>query len=253
MKKLFAILAFATLAQASSFEAARYFAQGSTAYTNQNYQEAVELYKRSQKEGLNSPALYYNLANACYKSGDLGSAIANYRKAELFDPRDPDCAANLSRAISQTEDSISKKEVPPALRSFFFLYFYLGLKEQMMLALAFWVVFWLALIVLILSKNESVRSAMKKFSLAFFIITLLFLGSALYKYYDAAHQGVIISEQAKVHAGPDASYTEIFILKNGSEVKVTKKEGNFVKILVRQEEGESQAGWLEASQIETIL
>ncbi len=256
MKNIIAIiLAFclSLAAQAGSFEAAKYFAQGNSAYTNQNYQEAITCYKRSAQEGLSSPALSYNLANAYYKTGDLGNAIAYYRKAELFDPRDPDCAANLARAISQTEDSISKKEVPSALRSFFFLYFYLGLKEQAVLALAFWVVFWLALIVLILSKNVSVRSAMKKLSLAFFIITLIFLGSALYKYYDAAHQGVVTAEEAKIHAGPDASYTEIFVLRSGSEVKVTRSQGNWKKILVNQEEGQSQAGWLEESQIKTIL
>lgn len=256
MKKaltILAIIAFAAAARASSFEAAKYFAQGNTAYTNQNYQEAVEFYKRSAAEGLRSPALSYNLANAYYKSGDLGNAIANYRKAELLDPRDPDCRANLNRALSQTADSVSRKEVPVALRSFFFLYFYLGLKEQAVLALAFWVVFWLALSALVLSKNGSFRRFMKKVSVAFLIVTLLFLGSALFKYYDAAHQGVVTAETARVHAGPDASYTEIFILHSGAEFKITGQEKGWCKLTVVSGEEERQSGWVEESQIARIL
>lgn len=255
MKKIITALfavAVSIAAQAGSFEAAKYFAQGNSAYTNQNYQEAIECYVRSAKEGLSSPALSYNLANAYYKTGDLGNAIAYYRKAELFAPRDADTSANLKRALSQTEDNIARKEVPSALRSFFFLYFYLGLQEQAKLALLFWIIFWLVMCVFILSKNGNIRSLAKKFALVFLVLTLVFLASASYKYYDASHQGVIVAEEARIHAGPDASYTEIFVLKNGSEVKVTGKEGNWVKILVSQEEG-SQAGWLEESQIKTIL
>ena len=255
MKKILTLLfivAFAAAAKASSFEAAKYFAQGNSAYTNQNYQEAIACYTRSAKEGLSSPALSYNLANAYYKSGDLGNAIACYRRAELFAPRDADTSANLSRALSQTEDNIARKEVPSAIRSFFFLYFYLGIMEQLTVAIVSWIIGWFALSVFIVSRKPGLKSAMKKFAIFFFIVAALFWASFLHKYYDASHQGVIIAEEARIHAGPDASYTEIFVLKNGSEVKVTGKEGNWVKILVSQEEG-SQAGWLESSQIKTIL
>jgi tetratricopeptide (TPR) repeat protein len=256
MKNIIAIIltfCLSLAARAGSFEAAKYFAQGNSAYTNQNYQEAITCYNRSAQEGLSSPALSYNLANAYYKTGDLGNAIAYYRKAELFAPRDADTSANLKRALSQTEDNIARKEVPSALRSFFFLYFYLGLQEQAKLALIFWIILWLVLSVFILSKNESVRSVGKKFALVFLVLTLVFLASACYKYYDATHQGVVTAEEAKIHAGPDASYTEIFVLRSGSEVKVTRSQGSWKKILVNQEEGQSQAGWLEESQIKTIL
>ena len=154
--------------------------------------------------------------------------------------------------MSQTEDNIARKEVPSALRSFFFLYFYLGIMEQLTVAIASWIVAWLALSVFIISRKPGLRSAMIKFAIFFFVIAALFSASFLHKYYDASHQGVIVAEEAGIHSGPDASYTEIFILKNGSEVKVTGKEGSWVKIMVSQEEG-SQAGWLESSQIKTIL
>ena len=182
MKKILTLLfivAFAVAAKASSFEAAKYFAQGNSAYTNQNYQEAIACYTRSAKEGLSSPALSYNLANAYYKTGDLGNAIACYRRAELFAPRDADTSANLSRALSQTEDNIARKEVPSALRSFFFLYFYLGIMEQLTVAIASWIVAWLALSVFIISRKPGLRSAMIKFAIFFFVIAALFSASFL--------------------------------------------------------------------------
>ena len=45
-----------------------------------------------------SQALWFNLGNAQFKSGNLGRAIAAYREAEQLDPRDGDLRANLQFA-----------------------------------------------------------------------------------------------------------------------------------------------------------
>ena len=123
---IYTILLFAsvsaTMAQPTSAER---WEMGNKAYMEGAYDKAIEEYCAILEGGEYSLELYYNLANAYYKTGDLGNAIAYYRKAELFAPRDADTSANLKRALSQTEDNIVRKEVPSALRSFFFLYFYL--------------------------------------------------------------------------------------------------------------------------------
>ena len=40
-------------------------------------------------------ALFYNLANAQYRLGNLGQAILNYERALALEPRHPEAAANL--------------------------------------------------------------------------------------------------------------------------------------------------------------
>lgn len=257
MKTKFALIltaaAMAASAWAVDFEAARNFAQGCSAYTNKNYQEAAEFYTKAEKAGLNSQELFYDLGNAHYRCGSLGSAIASYRRAELLDPRDADCKANLLRARSQTEDNIAKKEVPDALRSFFFLYFYLGLYEQAKLAAVFWAAGWIFLSLFIFKRNSGFGRFCKKFGIAFLVLFLLFFAFTACKYYLASHEGVVTSDTVRIHAGPDASYTEIFILHSGAEVKIKEREGGWTKISVSQSDEEDRSGWLENDQIQPIL
>ena len=54
------------------------------------------------QSGQVSAALYFNLGNAWFKSGQIGRAIAAYRQAEQITPRDPDLRANLQFARNQT-------------------------------------------------------------------------------------------------------------------------------------------------------
>lgn len=257
MKIKFALIlaaaAIASCAWAVDFEAARAFAQGCSAYTNRNYQEAVEFYTKAHSAGLSSQELFYDLGNAHYRCGNLGSAIASYRRAELLDPRDADCTANLLRAQSQTEDNIAKKEVPGALRSFFFLYFYLGLYEQAKLAAAFWAAGWIFLALFILKRNSGFGRFCKKLGVTFLVLFLLFFAFTACKYYFASHEGVVTSDTVRIHAGPDASYTEIFILHSGAEVKIKDREGGWTKISVSQSDEEARSGWLENDQIQSVL
>ena len=44
--------------------------------------------------------MYYNLGNAYFRAGEYGRAIAAYRKAKPYRPRDPYLEANLRQALS---------------------------------------------------------------------------------------------------------------------------------------------------------
>ena len=50
-----------------------------------------------------SAALYFNLGNALFKSGQIGRAIVNYRLAGQLAPRDPDIRANLRFARNHVD------------------------------------------------------------------------------------------------------------------------------------------------------
>ena len=45
--------------------------------------------------GRRNAVVYYNLGNCFYKQGQMGRAVANYRRALMLSPRDGDAAANL--------------------------------------------------------------------------------------------------------------------------------------------------------------
>jgi tetratricopeptide (TPR) repeat protein len=76
------------------------FEQANKLYEQSKFVEAAKGYKAVMDSGSRSAALYFNLGNALFKSGQIGRAIVNYRLAEWLDPRDPDIRANLQFARS---------------------------------------------------------------------------------------------------------------------------------------------------------
>src|ERR1043166_2151686 len=93
---LFAISSFAS-DPSSAFDAAN------NLYYAGKFSDAATAYENILHSGQKSVALYYNLGNAWFKSGQIGKAIAVYREAEKLNPRDPDIRANLQFARNQIQ------------------------------------------------------------------------------------------------------------------------------------------------------
>jgi tetratricopeptide (TPR) repeat protein len=74
------------------------FDQANKLYEEGKFTESAAAYEKILRQGMASPALYFNLGNASFKSGQVGRAVLNYRLAERLAPRDPDIRANLKFA-----------------------------------------------------------------------------------------------------------------------------------------------------------
>ena len=70
------------------------------AKTPQEYRESAGLLESLLADGFRNGSVYYTLGNAWFRAGDYGRAIAAYRKARLYRPRDPYLEANLRQALS---------------------------------------------------------------------------------------------------------------------------------------------------------
>ena len=93
-----ALLAFMPPAQAND----KTFLQAQAAYDDGRYAEASMLYENLLGQGIRNIEVEYNLANACFKNGDLPQAVLHYRKAWYGAPRDPDIRANMHFALTAT-------------------------------------------------------------------------------------------------------------------------------------------------------
>jgi tetratricopeptide (TPR) repeat protein len=99
--KFYSIILTACLAMCLSASALEdNFSKAQAAYDDGRYAEAVMLYDNMLSNGVANVELHYNLANACFKDGELTKAIWHYRKAWYSAPRDPDIKANLHFALS---------------------------------------------------------------------------------------------------------------------------------------------------------
>lgn len=75
-----------------------------SAYTKDNFVEAISLYNKIIQEEGTSSLLYYNLGNSYYRSGKIGKAIVCYERSIILDPNNEDAVTNLDFVRSQITD-----------------------------------------------------------------------------------------------------------------------------------------------------
>ena len=79
------------------------FSAANKLYAEGKFADAAAGYEKILQTGEQSPALLFNYANAEFKAGHLGLAIAAYRRAEQLSPRDPELRANLAFVRNQVQ------------------------------------------------------------------------------------------------------------------------------------------------------
>lgn len=88
------------------------------------YEQAILEYEKVIEDGgIQNAKLYYNLANACLLSDNLGKAILYYRRAIRLDPVDPDILKNLAFARSRRTDQIPVTTEKKVLSRLFFWHY----------------------------------------------------------------------------------------------------------------------------------
>lgn len=99
------------------------------------YSQAILSYEKIITEGgvLNSK-LFYNLANACLLKGDTGSAILNYRNAQVLDESDADIRKNLAFARSRRLDDIEVTTEKKVFERLFFWHYNFSMKSRFVAA-----------------------------------------------------------------------------------------------------------------------
>ena len=82
------------------------------ARTPQDYGESAAVLESLLADGFRNGAVYYNLGNAWFRAGEYGRAIAAYRKAKAYRPRDPYLEANLRQALSVAPGRLPEPPAP---------------------------------------------------------------------------------------------------------------------------------------------
>ncbi len=219
-------------------------------YTTGKFEEAIQAYEDILKTGVESSEIYYNLGNTYYKNGLLPQAILNYERGKLLAPQDKDIDYNLELARSQTIDKIDK------VGEFFLTKWIRALRNRAdsdtwaYMSIAFFT----GVIIMLFMFYFSRSAALKK--IGFFVgIVLLFLFIFSFSFSHRQKQklvnrqyAIIFAPTVTVKSSPDASGTEIFLLHEGTKVKVIDTLGEWCQI----ELSDGSKGWLNSSTIEDI-
>jgi tetratricopeptide (TPR) repeat protein len=208
-------------------------------YEQGKYAEAVSAYESLAQSGNVSAALYYNLGNAFFKSGQLGRAVAAYRQAERIAPRDPDLRANLQFARSQVQGPTFS---PSAWQRWLVR---LTLNEWTWLASgALWLWFF---ILALIQVRPGLKSALRRHVLWLGLAAGLLCACLGATFHDArSNQTVIATKRdTPVRQGPLDEAANAFTVHDGAELRVLDHKDDWFQIAA----GPGRIGWLRRDQI----
>src|SRR6266850_569357 len=90
-----------TMATPARAEAGATFNKANADFAAGHFPAAIAGYESLVRSRQWNPALFYDLGNAYFRTGDFGSAILNYERALVLDPAQPEARANLQLARDQ--------------------------------------------------------------------------------------------------------------------------------------------------------
>lgn len=224
--------------------------QADSAYMNNEFLAAIELYESILVHG-EAAEIYYNLGNSYYKADNIAKAILNYERALLLKPGNGDIRANLEIARSKTVDKVEESPeifyvswVKSLINStsvdvwarwgilFFFLfiaslYFFFFSKQVLWKKIGFIsAIVWLFLVI----GTNSFASYQKK--------VLKDRGTA-----------IIVNPSVTVRSTPNENGTNLFILHEGSKVKIKDNSMKGWKEIIL---ADGKVGWVMAVDLEVI-
>lgn len=200
---------------------------------------AAGQYQAVLDRGVMSGAVLFNQGNAYMRAGERGRAIASYRLAKRYRPRDPYLDANLRSALGG-DASVGKRRVVDYL---FFWQNWISYPGKFQLTAAVAVLSFLFGVAGVLLRQRWCG----QMGIAMLAITMLVGTSAAYDWYryESAIHGVVVDAEVVARKGNAASYEPAFTaaLDEGTEFQVLEQRGEW--ILMRLEGGPE--GWIRTS------
>ncbi len=238
----FAVLVYCCLVslEAAAVDRQTVFDEANRAYEQGKFPQAVSGYEQLLKDGARSSAIYFNLGNAWFRSGHPGKAIARYRMAERLSPRDTDIRANLdfARRASQEGDALHPKQWGTWSQRL--------TTDEWTLAASFCL--WLLLLTLAAIRlRPSLKPTLKNWNVTAAVMLLLTSAglAASHRTTRPGTAAVIAAATAAVRYGPFDESQSHFTLRDGAEVAVVDRKGDWAQI----RDASQRTGWLKTEHL----
>lgn len=243
---LFFVLASPSFAQTALDE----FERGNAFYREGKFEQAADSYEAILRQGLASPAIYFNLGNSYYRSGKTAPAILAYERALRLQPNDPDIKHNLDLVNLKTVDRIEP------LPELFFIEWLRALSAVIPLHTTVWLFAfgWLALfgglsaLSLLTSPNALRLVRTLVISAMVVLIPLTVLVATQIADSRARNDAIVTASVATAKTSPDSQSVDAFVLHEGLKVKLSDAVGEWVKIIL----ADGKVGWIRSQECERI-
>ncbi|MFL6530169.1 MAG: tetratricopeptide repeat protein [Chthoniobacterales bacterium] len=213
--------------------------RASDEYAAGHFREAADLYQSLAKSGETSAALFYNLANAEYRLGDLGQAILNYERALALEPHHPEAEANL-RLVRDKSRALELK------RNAFEQFVARGTttRYSVAAAAAFWIAAF-AITGLFLARRRSALLA------TIAVLAMLTFAGAVYVLYSLRSEqllAIVTAKSVDARLATADSAGTVLALPAGSEVKILSTRGDWSYAALPND----LRGWIPAKSAELV-
>jgi tetratricopeptide (TPR) repeat protein len=224
--------------------------KGNKAYTGKFYEQALDCYLKVVKSNREAAALYYNIGNTYYKLNDYPSAILYYEKAKKLSSGDEDINFNLKVANNKITDKIE------AIPEFFVLRWYnsaanfLSFNKWAIIGIILFVMFLGILSLYLFSRSLRLR----KFAfwcsavMLFCSIVCFVFAQTQYSSINNTTEAIIFSPSVTAKSSPDANSTDLFVMHEGSKVRVIDNVGEWSEIKLAN----GSVGWVNTSVFKVI-
>jgi len=225
-------------------------AKANKAYTDGLYTNAAELYKQVLSSGNVSWELYYNLGNSYYKLNDFTSAILYYEKAKKLDPGNEDINFNLKVANSKITDKIEP------LPEMFYKKWHRNVVEWFpadswaRIVIIFFILALFSALFYFVSGRIFLKKSGFWAGIMFFLFSLFSFHFAYQNYQTLQDnsEAIVFSPTITVKSSPDEKSIDLFVLHEGTKVKILDNIGNWYEIRIAN----GSVGWLQVSSLEKI-
>ena len=223
------------------------FSLSNMAHVDGRHEEAIRGYRNMEKKGLVNPDTYYNLANSYAKTGKVGLAILYYEKSLKLSPN----AADVENNLAVMRERIAAPTAGLDARSpWEKLFSYTTFKGCADFTIFIYFLTFCTLIVMLLKKNEKLRSRMRRagailavLSSLSFIITLI----NLYEQEKVSY-AIVVGEGVNLYEAPLEQAASSEILTEGSKVKVIDDSKSWLKVSSTS----GTVGWVQKKGVGTI-
>ena len=250
MKKIVFFLIVLIFAVGNARTVDSLFVKANKLYQQESYAKALRIYQQIDSMNVQSDALYFNMANAYYKTNQVAPAIYFYEKALKLNPSNSDYNFNLQFAKRMTLDNIEllPKSLGQRFRDTIILLFTYNTWATIAVILAF------LFALLFLLYHFSYRAAIKRFYFVTSILCVIFVTTSVffayrnYQYVSNLRTAIIFKQEVDVRSAPSKSGEINFELHEGTKVEILESLDNWMKIKI----SDGKTGWINADNLREI-
>jgi tetratricopeptide (TPR) repeat protein len=226
------------------------FNKGVTQFSAGNFKEALDAWNDLYNTGYRSASLAYNIGNAYFKLNNIPSAILFYERAYLLDPTDENINYNLQIARTLNVDRFN--EIPELffIKWYHFVTLALPTNTWARISIISFILCLLMLSVYIYTSNYRYKLIGFWSSVLLIVLTVSSLNFSLKNkslVYDSRN-AIIMNPVVSGKSSPDNSGTDLFVLHEGTRVKVEDIVGEWYDIRL----SDGNKGWVPGSSLSII-